>query len=550
MIGAMDLWQLIPDIVLLLGACLLAGGIFSRLGQSPLVGYVLAGMILGGPGSLHVVGSEREIEAVAELGVALLLFGIGLEFSWRRVRSLGWPLLAGGSAQVLATLIAAAAVALAFFSVSPSEAFAVGAMVALSSTAVVLRVLVDRAEIDSAHGRASLAVLLVQDIAVVPLALMLTLLGGPGSPRGIVFEVGTVLAAAAALVLALYLLLNKIAVWALGSLTLERNRELTVLIAVVTGLGSAWAAHRSGISPALGAFVAGMFLGGSPFATQIRADVASLRVVLLTLFFGAAGMVADPIWIYSNAGPVLGLAAVLLVGKALVAWLVLTLAGQPRTVALAAALCLAQIGEFAFVLGTLGRDGGIVGPSTYLLIVSTAIVLLVITPYVIPVAPRIAIRLASRGSRRSGADAAGAGLVAHRAVDVLIIGFGPAGEIAARALVGTDQRVHVVDLNPAGLRKARDCGFEASVGDATQHDVLEHAGAASAHTVVITVPDRRTAIAALDVARRLAPSARILVRARYHIHVHEFESAGADVVVGDEDQVGNALARRLSTASG
>ncbi|MDH3227400.1 MAG: cation:proton antiporter [Thermoleophilia bacterium] len=548
----MELWQLLMDVVVLLGACLLAGGIFSRLGQRPLVGFLLAGMLLGGPGSLHLIGSKQEIEIIAELGVALLLFGIGLEFSWRRVRSLGGRVLAGGAAQVLATLLLCAAAALALELVGPAEAVAVGAMVALSSTAVVLRVLVDRAEIDSAHGRATLAVLLVQDLAVVPLALLLTVMGEPSSPREVALEVGRVLLAAGGLIVVLYLVLNQIAVRALGRLTVERNRELTVLMAVVTGLGSAWAAHQAGISPALGAFVAGMFLGNSPFATQVRADVASLRVVLLTMFFGAAGMVADPVWIFLNAHRVLGLALALLIGKALIVWLVLLVARQPHSVALAAGLCLAQIGEFAFVLGTIGRDSGLVAESTYQLIVSTAIVLLIATPYVIPAAPWIAARLAfplRRGRAGQLGGTAVSGGSAVDAPDVLIVGFGPAGQIAAQKLIGTEQRVHVLDLNREGSRKAIECGFDASIGDATQREVLEHVGVKSAHTVVITLPDRRTALAVLDLARRLAPTARVLVRARYHIHVHEFEAAGAHVVVGDEDQVGKALADRLGLSA-
>lgn len=294
----MELWIILGNIVVLLGASLLMGGLFSRFGQSPMVGYLLAGMMLGGPGSIHAVSSEHEIEAIAELGVALLLFSLGLEFSLDRLKKVGAKPLLGGAAQVVLTVLLASAVALPF-GLAASEAVAIGAMVALSSTVVVLRILMERGEMEMPHGRSSLGVLLTQDMAVVPLALLMTFLGGEGAAADIAWGIGKLLLMAGGLVVGL-ILLNKVAVLALDTLSLYRNRELTMVFAVVAGLGAAWASHYVGISPALGAFVAGMLLGSSAFATQIRADVSPLRVVLLTLFFGAAGMVANPIWILGN----------------------------------------------------------------------------------------------------------------------------------------------------------------------------------------------------------------------------------------------------------
>ncbi|MCG8650655.1 MAG: cation:proton antiporter, partial [Pirellulales bacterium] len=175
-----DTWQILLNIVLLLAGSLILGGISSRLGQSPLVGYILAGMLLGGPGSVHLIGNEAEIDAIAELGVSLLLFGLGLEFSWSRLRSLGKQRLVGGVLQVLATAAVGSLVA-AGIGLGAKEALAIGAVVSLSSTACVLRVLADAGDLDGTHGRSCLAVLLVQDIAVIPLAVYLTLLSEGGS---------------------------------------------------------------------------------------------------------------------------------------------------------------------------------------------------------------------------------------------------------------------------------------------------------------------------------------------------------------------------------
>lgn len=236
----METWTLLSEVVILLTASLLAGGVFSRSGQSPLVGYILAGMVLGGPGSLGLVRSQHAIESIAELGVSLLLFSIGLEFAWDRVRKLGTTILLAGIPQVLVTSVLAALVAVVA-GLSGRESAAVGAMVSLSSTAVVLRILTERAEGDSAHGRNSVGILLLQDAAVVPLAILVATLGGGESLSGVAAGAGRILFLAAWLIIVTWLIIGKVAVFALGTLTCERNRELTALLAVVTGLGSTWA---------------------------------------------------------------------------------------------------------------------------------------------------------------------------------------------------------------------------------------------------------------------------------------------------------------------
>jgi CPA2 family monovalent cation:H+ antiporter-2 len=538
-----DAWVLLADIVVLLAASLLLGAVFSRFRQSPLVGYILAGMVLGGPGSIQVVRSPQAIEAIAELGVSLLLFSLGLEFAWSQLKKLGTRTLAAGTLQVLVTTVLGA-VAGFVAGLPGKEAVAVGAMVSLSSTAVVLRVLVERAESDSAHGRNCLAVLLVQDMAVVPLAMLVAMLGGGESLGEVAANTGKILLLAVGLIAGLYLILNKIAVHALGRLTLERNRELTIILAIVTGLGSAWVAHSVGVSPALGAFISGMFLGSSPFATQIRADISSLRVVLLTLFFGAAGMVADPLWILQNLPLVLGISLLLMIGKAAILSGIFRALGQAAPIAAATGISLAQIGEFAFVLGSIGRANGVLAGETYLLIVSVAIVTLIASPLLLPAAPSLGMRFASllRGSRLYSFPKRDS---QTRAPDVVIIGFGPAGQIAAQAFLGRGQRVLVIDLNRDGVKKAQELGLDGHVGDATQIDVLEHAKVDSAKAVVITVPHHRSAIRILEQVRRLAAHAHVVVRSRYQRHTEDFAMAGAHVVIGDEEQIGDSLGGHL-----
>lgn len=538
----MDLWSLFGDIVILLAACLLLGGLFSRFGQSPLVGYLLAGAILGGPGSLHIVGSEHEIENIAELGVALLLFSLGLEFSLTRLRNLGAKPLLGGVLQVVLTILLAAGVGLGF-GLSTKESIALGAMVCLSSTAIVLRILMERSEIEMPHGRNSLAVLLTQDMAVVPLALLMTILGGKGTGLDVAKEVGWLLLSASALIVGLYLL-NKVAVLALGTLTLHRNRELTVIFAVVTGLGSAWVAHAAGVSPALGAFVAGMLLGSSAFATQVRADVSSLRVVLLTLFFGTAGMVSDPLWIVHHWHIVAAFSVLLILGKMVIVWGIFQALGHTPRVASATGLCLAQVGEFAFVLGSIGRASGVVTGDLYALVVSLTIVSFIMSAVLVPVAPSFGDWVANlfkmKRFERSTVEPH-----MEPAQDVIIIGFGPAGQIAARELIDCKTRVAVIDLNREGVRKAQNLGFQAEVGDATQDEILDHINLSEAKAIVITIPHHQSAMNILEIVREKAPHVQTFVRSRYQLHTDAFVSAGAHVVVGDEEQVGERLAEHL-----
>jgi len=376
----------------------------------------------------------------------------------------------------------------------------------------------------------------------VPLAILMNLLSASGDPWHTVAGVGRTVAMAAVLVAVLYVLLNILAVRALGRLTLERNRELTVLLAVVTGLASAWAAHAVGLSPALGAFGAGLFLGGSPFATLIRADVSSLRVVLLTLFFGAAGMAADPLWIGRHLLLVLGLSGTILAGKAGIIWGLGRLAGLTHAGAIAAGLSLGQIGEFAFVLGGMGVASGVVAADTYALVVSCAIVTLLVTPALVAAGPRLGRVVQQRLFRTPVAPGDFAGS-APPSAEVVLIGFGPAGRHVAAALQRGGVATTVIDLNERSRAAVEALGLVAHVGDATQADVLEHAHIDQARLVVITVPDRATALLTLAQVRHLAPHAYVITRSRYDLHRTEFEQAGAHEIVQDEQQAGEALAR-------
>ncbi|MDD2942900.1 MAG: cation:proton antiporter [bacterium] len=536
------MWEILADIVILLSGSFLFGAIASRFGQNPLVGYLLAGMVLGGPGSLQIIGAGHDIEAIAEVGVALLLFSLGLEFSLARLKSLGQTLLIGSALQITITfIVVSGAVLLARGHLA--EAVVIGAMISLSSTAVVLRTLSEEGDLESLHGRNSLAILLMQDIAVVPFSIVITLFSGTTKSGDALSETLHLLFLTSALILFLYFFLNKVAVKVLESLSYGRNRELTIVLAIAIGLGSTWAAHAAGVSPALGAFVAGIFLGASPFSTQIRADIAALRVVLLTLFFSSAGMLADPLWMMKNFFLVAAVTIAVMSVKTIIISFLFRSLGQHSSVALSTGICLSQIGEFSLVIGSMALSGGIISHNVHLLLVSSAIASLFLSPILIPRAPFIAGYIGNRLkatviepilSRQP--------TITSR---VIVIGFGPTGQIVAESVHELGVLPVIIDSNSELLRKAASLGYETHLGDATQYEVLAHAHIDSASIVIITVPHQRTNADIVKLVRQMAPNAHVAVRARYASDKHSFTLAGAHAVFGDELEVGNRLASHL-----
>jgi CPA2 family monovalent cation:H+ antiporter-2 len=254
-------------------------------------------------------------------------------------------------------------------------------------------------------------------------------------------------------------------------------------------------------------------------------------------------MIADPVWMFKNLPTVLSLAAVILVGKAAVIWGLFRLFGQSSGVSLSTGLCLCQVGEFAFVLGSEARTGGILSATQYSAIVSASIVTLMVTPWLISVAPRISAWL----NRRRGSTAAQQAdhSDGHLPCEVLVIGFGPAGRGAVRGLQEIRDRVLVVDLSSTGIAAAEALGFRAVIGDAGNAEVLEHLHLEHVRVVVITLPSRGDALAVLHLIRTLTPQATKIVRSRYQLYMSEFLEAGADIVLGDEEEISNAMARTV-----
>ena len=536
----MDLWHIIMELVIIFGCAFVFGSLAQKFRQSPILGYILAGVVVG-----PIMDNAVMVNQMAELGVSLLLFSIGLEFSFQQLKRMGRMAFGGGSLQVLGTLGLVAMAMTAFFSLP--KAIAIGALVALSSTTIVLRVLVDKAEMESVHGRTSLGILLFQDMAIVPLVLMISLLSPSGSDGGIGLHLAKLLASVTGLVAVLYLLLYHLIPRLLSVAQLFANRELTVLFAVSTGLGATWASHWVGISPALGAFVAGMLLGESPFATQVRSDIGSLRTMMVTLFFASVGMFIKPVWFMSHLHYILPLALAIFVFKAGVIYCVTRLFGLDRRHALATGITLGQVGEFSFVLTQAARDGNLIGFTAMDLIVSVTIVLMLATPYMVvwalPLSDRVLAMFSRAGKGPASRDEAPPEEGPRR---VIVVGLGPAGRHVVQTLKAREFAPVIIDVNPLSRQFASQEEVEIHLGDATREEILHHAGLHRACMVVITVPDPKISIQAIRTVRQLDPDMSLVVRSRYNRHRDDLTEAGATVVVDEETTVGEMLSRRIT----
>jgi CPA2 family monovalent cation:H+ antiporter-2 len=535
----MAIWETLAKLVLLLSVAFVLGVGARRLKQSAIIGYLLAGTLLG-----PTLFDRQALSDWGELGVALLLFSIGLEFSFGRLKRLGSRALLGGVLQVTVTL-ALFALIFSFWNAT-GAAVAWGAMVAVSSTAIVLRLLMDRAEMDSVSGRAALGILLLQDLAVVPLVLSLTVMSHGGSARDVALRIGQTIAAAGGLVAVFYGLFYHLIPRLLMRRGLFADRELVVLLAIILAFGSAWAAHSLGLSPALGAFLAGMLLAESPFSSQIRADVGSLRTLFVTLFFTSVGMLADPWWFLAHWTAVLTWLAVVFVGKVLIIFAIGVILKMSPVYALAAGVTLAQIGEFSFVLATEARNGGLIDEDIFSLAVSVTILSMFLAPYMVTYARPLARGLIGflAPSVRSR-DAAAGGPSSERHGGVFIVGFGPSGRKVARTLMDHGLKPEVIELNPASVKAARAMGLMVHLGDASSAEILSHAGVTGSCVIVVTVPDPRSAKRILQNVHALSPASGVIVRSRYNISTMDLWELGAAFVVDEENVVGQEIARQV-----
>jgi monovalent cation:H+ antiporter-2, CPA2 family len=413
-----------------------------------------------------------------------------------------------------------------------AASFGLGNVMALSSTAIVLRILEERGEIDSRHGRLALAVLLMQDLVLIPLLILQTVAAEGRSGWEGLTEIGWKTGQGVLLVGMFYLIVRLVLLRAFRGRDLYAERDIPVILSVIVCGGCAWSSHVAGFSPVLGAFVAGVLLADQPVAGQIRANVVPLRAVFVTIFFTSIGMLAG---FPSPAGlaAALGLAAAIIAGKAMLAGAAIRAVGHPHRVAMLGGFALAQIGEFSFVLAEDALRRGLLPAEIFDPLITAAVLTLIATPYLFPLGLFFAGRMQST-------PAGEAPRTGHGGPDAILVGFGPAGRQVYESLTGSGMRVVVIESNP-DLIPAHDPGtFQ--IGDATSAEILLHAGLAGVRALVLTVPDPGVARTILQLARQMAPEVPVLIRARYHRYAGPLRRLGAETVADEEELIGRELA--------
>lgn len=539
---------MLVDISIVLGMCVVFGLAMQRIGQSVLVGYLLAGLLLGGPGSLGLVDDIESFSFMGEVGIGLLLFTVALDLPLERVRRFGRMAIVAGGVQVILTCALAAGVAMAF-GLGISSALVVGMAIALSSTAVVIRVLADRSETDSVHGLVSTGMLIAQDVMVVLVLLLIPLL--PGADAGGGGDSGSWGQELLLAVSSLALLVT--AVFAVERIAMRRlfrgarftaARELLAVGSLTVSLGAIGACWALDLSPALGGFVAGIVMADANYASQVRSEIAPIRMGLVAVFFAYVGMLADAAWMAQNALLIVGAVLALVGGKALLTWIACRVARVPSTACLMTAAALAQLGEFSFAVLTTGDAAGLISPETFRLLVSVSLVTLLITPGLIAGTSSVL----QRRSLAAGLGVHVDSLQLEQAVSghAIVIGVGPAGRCVADALSRSQVPVTVIELNPRAETGAADDdlppGTRVVFGDASRPEILARANIASARIIVVTIPDPVAIRTIVAQCRQLSPSVPVIARGRYNRYVSDIAAAGADEVVDEENVTGRELA--------
>ena len=535
--------RLIVDLVLALGAATIGGFVAQRLGLPALIGYILAGLAIG-PNTPGLEADQDRVLLLANLGVALLMFSLGVEFSLSEVVRVRRAALLGGALQIPLTIvlgtIAGQAIGWSF-----GAALLLGGAFAISSSIVALKLLMGRGEMESPHARVAIGLGIVQDLSLAPMLALLPVIahfGGGLEPD--VF--GSLLVSGAALVLA-FLLGTRLVPPLLRLVAATGSRELFMLTVVAIALGVALAIHAAGLSLGLGAFLAGIVVSESEFEEQVLADIIPVRDLFATLFFVAVGMLIDPLLLMAEWRTVLVLASVLVIGKLLITGGALLAAGVDHRTATLAAVVMAQMGEFSFVLAGAGLDQALIDRGQYGVILSVALLSILALPALVGLSPWL-VRISEHlpGVARQERLAAGPPLPpAPAGGHVILCGFGRVGAEIGAALDRWQQPYSVIELNPAIVRDLRERGIEALYGDAASRVELEQAGLARARTIAVTTPDLLTTEAVLRYAREVNPGIRVIVRAPAASDARSLVAEGADVIVQPEFEAGLEFVRQV-----
>lgn len=531
---------------LLLAATLVVLLISSRIHLPTIIGFFVTGILIG-PSCLQLFTYDQ-VSLVAEFGLILLMFTIGLEISLKNLLAMKRLVLIAGGVQIILTTIVVWAV-LMLFGIPSGTAVLLGFMVASSSTAIVLNIYQSNGQIDTRHGKLILAILICQDIAVIPIMLLLPVIAGVGGDMmSSVTSLGTSLVALVVVLGVALVVVPRI----LDVVASRRNRELFIISVMTICIGVAWILSLAGVSSSLGAFLAGVAIAGSEYNHEVLGIIMPIRDLMTSVFFISVGMMLSVAFMLENILFILAIVAVLFVGKMVITSAAGLLAGASTGAAVIGGASLAHIGEFSFVLGTTGMSLGLMSDTIYQVFLAVAILSMAMAPFAVDAAPRISRRvvcspLFGKGCPPGTMDSA---MPADVSADedheyVIVVGFGPAGKYVVRALKRVGREYIILEMNPETVAAERAKGENIAYGDASLEPILRYAGIERAKTLVISIPDSATVRGIVSTARRMNPRTTIITRTRYTGESPTLFKIGVDEVIADEREAGLALTRRV-----
>jgi len=519
-------YTIIIDLLIILLVSLPIIFLFNKIKLPSIVGFLVAGMIIG-PSGLQLIDINSEIEVMAEIGVILLLFTIGLEISLKDLLKSKEVLIFGGLMQVGFTIIISAILFIAS-GIDIKKSIFFGMLISLSSTAIVLKLLVDKQQIETPHGKISVGITIFQDLAIVPMILMIPLLSEEKdvSILSVLIKLSIAFLILSAVVVLAKVLMPKI-IFQLAKL---RIREAFTIGIILIVLGTAYVTELIGLSLALGAFIAGLILSETDYNYQVISDILPLRDAFNSVFFVSVGLLLDLSFVRDFFPLVIGISFGIIIVKSLVIILSILILRFPIRIAIITGLSLAQIGEFSFVFAQFGVDANLMLPDYYNAFLASTIFTMILTPVIFSIAPKVAEKFKDIKSDDNKDSEKLKELQNH----VVIVGFGLNGKNLARVLKETGIEYVILELNPVTVKTYKLKNEEIYYGDATREEVLLQTNIKSAKLIVFVISDNNAVINGIKIAKKLNPKIFIIVRTRFIMDVDKLHIAGADLVIPEE----------------
>lgn len=546
--------QMLTELIILTGFFITIATILHYLKQPIIIGFILAGIVTG-PYGFHFVKTLPEAQQITEIGVILLMFTIGLEFSFKRLTYLKKLFINLGTTQIMSTIVVISGLFLLFIEMNLPKALFCGCLVALSSTAIVMKLLQESREIGSPFGNASVAILLSQDLAVIPMMLALSLFAFADSFTAFLSFKAIFIWLIEIIAIGFFLYLGSrwIIPFILEKVVKTRSKELFFFSLVFLCFGVSWLIELSGLSLSLGAFLAGMMISESPYGKQATADIVPLRDNFLGIFFASIGMLIDLRFLVDHWLTILVLLVVVLTVKILIIFLLSLGNRLPRTTSLITALMVFQIGEFSFILAQKGYSVGIITPDELQYFLTLSAITMILTPIIFKWAPRIVLAKKSKDSREDSMIVPSVEMAKlmdqkEQIGHAIVIGYGVAGSNLCGIFTNLNLPYKIIEHNYKTVQTLKEKGEVAFYGDASREEILAAAGIYQAGLVIITVSGLSMTEAITDTIKRIRPDVKVIIRLQYSLETQRLRKIpNTELIVAEYETTIELIARTLKS---